>query len=97
MENPFEVIIERLDRIEKLLIQLSRAEIAPTQHDLPDKKYVYGLMGLAELLGCSRPTAQKIKDSGKIPYTQAGRKLVFDADAVLNSLAKKSKRQNTGI
>ncbi len=90
MENPFEVIIERLDRIEKLLIkQQSGSEIATTLQDLPDKKYVYGLTGLAELLGCSHPTAQKIKNSGRIPYTQVGRKLVFDCDAVLNSLAKK--------
>ena len=51
-----------------------------------EKKYVYGLPGLARLLGCSHPTAHRIKDSGKIPFTQVGRKLVFDPEAVLSAL-----------
>jgi excisionase family DNA binding protein len=57
--------------------------------DLGSKSHVYGLGGLARLLNCSHPTAQRIKNSGKIPYTQVGRKLIFDADAVLNALRKK--------
>lgn len=56
-----------------------------------EKKYVYGLLGLSQLLDCSRPTAQRIKDSGEIPYAQVGRKLVFDADAVLEALGKTPK------
>lgn len=55
----------------------------------PEKKYVYGLQGLARLLGCSHPTAQRVKDSGKIPFTQTGRKLIFDQEAVLSALAEK--------
>lgn len=54
------------------------------------KQYVYGLSGLRQLIGCSHVTAQKIKNSGKINgcFSQVGRKLVFDADAVLNALKK---------
>lgn len=54
-----------------------------------DKNLIYGIAGLSNLLGCSVPTAQRIKDSGKIPYTQIGRKIIFDADAVLTALNKK--------
>ena len=54
-----------------------------------EKNLIYGLSGLRELLGCSHPTAQRIKDSGKIPYKQIGRKIIFDADAVLTALNKK--------
>lgn len=55
-----------------------------------EKRYVYGLAGLRQLVGCSHVTAQRIKDSGKIKgcYSQVGRKLIFDADAVLNVLKK---------
>lgn len=30
------------------------------------KKYVYGIAGIAKLFGCSIPTANRIKKSGKI-------------------------------
>jgi len=55
-----------------------------------EKRYVYGLSGLRQLVGCSHVTAQRIKDSGKIKgcFSQIGRKLIFDADAVLKALKK---------
>ena len=56
------------------------------------KRYVFGLAGLASLLGCSKPTAQKVKDSGKISFVQSGRKLVFDAELVLAELSKSKKK-----
>ncbi|MDQ6482344.1 DUF3853 family protein [Dyadobacter sp. LHD-138] len=52
----------------------------------PSKQYVYGLAGLQELLGCSKATALKLKQSGKIPFKQIGRKLIFEVDAVLSAL-----------
>lgn len=56
----------------------------------PQKRYVYGLSGLKQLVGCSHVTAQRIKDSGKIKgcFSQVGRKLIFDAEAVLTKLGK---------
>lgn len=55
-----------------------------------EKRYVYGIVGLEQLLNCSHATAQKIKNSGKLNgcYSQVGRKLVFDADAVLKTLMR---------
>ena len=40
-----------------------------------DKKYVYGIGGIARLFGCSIPTANRIKKSGRIDraITQIGR------------------------
>lgn len=57
------------------------------------RRYVYGLKGLATLLGCSVTTAQELKSSGKIDsaFSQFGRKIVFDADKVLDF---KNKRGN---
>ena len=56
-----------------------------------DKKYVYGISGIARLFGCSMPTANRIKKSGIIDkaITQIGRKIVVDADLAL-SLAKEA-------
>ena len=49
------------------------------------KRYVYGIEGLARLLGCSKATANRIKKSGKIDgaITQIGRKIIIDADKSL--------------
>ena len=49
------------------------------------KRYVYGLRGIAELFGCSLPTANRIKQSGRIDKTVApiGRKIIVDADLAL--------------
>ena len=50
-----------------------------------EKKYVYGIGGIARLFGCSMPTANRIKKSGKIDraITQIGRKIIVDADMAL--------------
>ena len=52
------------------------------------RKLAYGIAGLAAVLGCSIPTAQKLKNSGDIPFMQRGRKIVFDVDAVLEAIKK---------
>lgn len=74
-------------------IELQKYEkaIQPCMPEKADKKYVYGIHGLAKLLNCSNPTAQKIKNSGDIKFIQSGRKIIFDADSVLRDLEAKKK------
>lgn len=57
-----------------------------------DKKYVYGISGIARLFGCSMPTANRIKKSGKISkaITQIGRKIIVDAELALELAGHKS-------
>ena len=57
-----------------------------------DKKYVYGIGGIARLFGCSMPTANRIKKSGKIDraITQIGRKIIVDADMALELAGHKN-------
>ncbi len=50
-------------------------------------KYVYGLDGLATLIGCSKQTAHKIKNSGKIPFAKIGKKFIFNEDKVMEALS----------
>lgn len=56
------------------------------------KKYVYGIMGLATLFDCSKPTANRIKKSRKIDdaITQIGRKIIIDADLALQLAGRKT-------
>lgn len=62
----------------------------PEVHEL-GKKYVYGLNGIARLFGCSVPTANRIKKSGKIDRAvkQIGRKIIVDAELALQLIGKK--------
>jgi len=62
----------------------------------PQPRYVYGLSGLAKLIGCSKPTAHKIKDSGKIPFFNIGKKFIFDEVKVMAALSKDGKGGNNG-
>jgi excisionase family DNA binding protein len=55
---------------------------------LEEANKIRGIQALADLLGCSIPTAHKLKASGKIPYYQEGRLLLFDRNEVLNALKK---------
>ncbi|MBC5833731.1 DUF3853 family protein [Flavobacterium bernardetii] len=59
---------------------------------IPTKKYVYGIKGIATLLGCSKPTANRIKKSKKIDaaITQIGRKIIVDADLAIKLAGAKT-------
>ena len=83
---------------EKLLFlaqQGSTQREGDTQDKAPAKEeryFVYGLSGLARLLGYSLPTANRIKQSGKIDraITQVGRKIIVDVDLALELAGRKS-------
>ena len=62
-----------------------QAEAQPQPTTDTERKYVYGILGIAKLFGCSLPTANRIKKSGKIDkaITQIGRKIIVDAELAL--------------
>lgn len=57
-----------------------------------ERKYVYGILGIAKQFGCSLPTANRIKKSGKIDkaITQIGRKIIVDVELALELAGKKT-------
>ena len=59
---------------------------------IEEKRHVCGLAGIARLFGCSLPTANRIKQSGKInrAITQVGRKIIVDADLALELAGRKT-------
>lgn len=60
----------------------------------PQKHYIYGLKGLAQLLGCSLSTANRIKKSGVLnaAIVQRGKIIVIDSDLALDLLRTHNKR-----
>jgi hypothetical protein len=96
IENPFELIDSRLLRIEKILteLRLGNNDSKATLDNTPIK----GIHNLAKFLKISSVTCQKLKNSGKIPYVQFGRTVIFIPSQVLHALSETefSKRKNHG-
>lgn len=57
-----------------------------------EKKYVYGIKGIAEIFHCSIPTASRIKASHKIDkaITQLNRLIVVDSELALELAGQKN-------
>ena len=67
-------------------------EVTKASSSKEERRYVYVLAGIARLFGCSLPTANRIKQSGKINHaiTQVGRKIIVDADLALELAGRKT-------
>ncbi|MRJ11377.1 DUF3853 family protein [Ornithobacterium rhinotracheale] len=74
----------------ELIDIINQKKVTPTPPKI-EKKYVYGLKGLADLLGCSRAHASNIKQSGILnsAITQNGRKIIVDAELALKLFKEK--------
>ncbi len=66
-------------------------EMAKTPHTTPEPqpKTLHSIRELADFLGCSVVTAQRYKNEGRIPYSQVGRKVMFNTADVLKAINKK--------
>lgn len=58
-------------------------------------RYAYGIDGLAQILGCSRSTAKRIKAGGTInrAIKQQGRTIVIDVDLAIQLFGARNSRQ----
>lgn len=61
--------------------------------DVSNVKYVHGLAGLANILGCSKNHAGKLKSSGIFDgaIIQNGRKIIIDSEKALELFKEKSR------
>jgi len=59
----------------------------------PTPRLLNSLSELAEFLQISKPTAMKLKNSGRFPYTKLGRKLIFNSEEVLKGVTVEKKDQ----
>ncbi len=75
MENPFEIIIERLDKIETLLKQIGRIEnIAPP---VLATNEILNTNEAADYLSITKSTLYKHTAEREIPHFKNGKKLYF--------------------
>lgn len=72
------------------LLELNRFSEKETSEAKPEasKSEIKGIHALAEFLKVSPTTAQKLKNSGKIPFSQFGKVVRFDGNKVLEALGK---------
>ena len=76
MENPFELILEKLDRIEKAIEKLnttSPVTVANAPMDIKD---------LAEYLKMSVSAIYKLTSSSEIPHYKSGKRLYFKKEDI---------------
>ena len=57
-----------------------------------ERKILYSIKELSDFIGCSTVTAQKLKNEGRIPYRQVGRKVMFDSVEVLSAMDSGKKK-----
>lgn len=69
----------------ELIESIQGDKATPQAAPPPEKKYVYGIAGIAQIFNCSMTTANRIKASGRIDkaISQTGRIIVVDADLAL--------------
>ncbi|MCK9613009.1 MAG: DUF3853 family protein [Bacteroidales bacterium] len=89
-ENLPEAVSELLAKMQKIesFMEATPAEATPADPE----PFIYGIKGLAIFLKVSTPTAQKIKNSGRIPFSQAERTIIFRKADVLEALSNKKRR-----
>ena len=82
---------EDLVNLSRYMMDNSNSATKKIDIEQNQKKFVYGIKGLSELLGCSIPTAQRVKVSGTIDdaICQVGRKIIIDSEKALSLLKKK--------
>jgi len=84
---------EEFQEVIENAVSRAMAKFIPMQQLTPPEKiYIHSIQGLADFLHFSIVTAQKLKNSGKIPYQQVGRKLIFEGNAVLAAMSVKVKK-----
>ena len=85
MNNPFEELEARLNRIESLILNMSKAAPAPVPAPEPDE---ISIDGAERITGLKKSTLYKASFEGTIPVKKRGRRLIFsrkDLQSWLNS------------
>ncbi len=76
-------------QLKSLFSELQHTPPATIREVSNEPKMLYSIKELADFLQCSTVTAQKLKNSGRVPYMQSGRKVIFNGNEVLASISNK--------
>ena len=80
MENPFEIINERLENIEKLLENIY-ANIGTKEFNFITTK-IMDIEQLSNYLGLSKSHIYKLTSKHTIPHSKRGKRLYFDKETI---------------
>lgn len=81
MENPFEIINERLERIEKMLYLIQeQTTIGSTNNKATDE--IMNIKQLTSYLGITKSYIYKLTAKHQIPFYKRGKILYFDRDEI---------------
>ena len=74
----------------ELMELFGKQQTVTVDHTIKEKRFVYGIAGIAQLLNCSKATANRVKKSGVIDkaISQCGRTITVDADMALELLKR---------
>lgn len=88
-DNNTPIAVLTVGQLKEILGVQQKPQIYDTTNQ--EKRYAYGIAGIARIFDCSIPTANRIKSSGKIDkaITQIGRKIIIDIDLALELAGKK--------
>jgi excisionase family DNA binding protein len=95
MENPFEIIVQRLDAIERLLIEIktgTRIDNAPTRKD----NELMNVQQVADYLTLAVQTIYGLVHNMEIPYFKRGKRLYFrrtEIDDWISQAKRKTKAE----
>lgn len=79
MENPFEIIINRIDNLDKLL-RYTLAEFAKSQKQ--PQEDIMNIDEASQLLNLSRNTVYQFVSKASIPHYKKGKKLYFSREEI---------------
>jgi len=91
MNNPFEEIEERLDRIEKMLEPLTRQQPTIEPSDKID------LHEAIKITGLSKSSIYKLSFLNNIPVKKFGRRLIFSRQELLAWIEKNTHTKNIAL
>jgi len=80
------MVVLTSDELTHIIRGVISDEIGKRLDAKPPRPTIKGIHGLAEALNCSIAKAQKLKNSGQIPYFQNEKLLLFDFDQVMDAL-----------
>ncbi|WP_053977204.1 helix-turn-helix domain-containing protein [Mangrovimonas xylaniphaga] len=78
MENPFELINERLDRIEKLLTNINDKMEGNNGAPTPSLPNIMNIEQVADYISLSKHTVYGLVHKREIPHFKKGKRLYFD-------------------
>src|SRR6478609_7930261 len=95
MENPFELLIEKIDRLEKAIEKLSASatsDVSPSRND-----EFMNIEQVANFVGLSKDTIYGLTHKKLIPHFKTGKKLYFNKAEVSDWISSKRVKTNQEI